>query len=58
MSETQSYFLSDEATPYVIAHGMELLATVEQADEALLPDELVEQARAFRAFLGEHLEAV
>ena len=57
MADVESYFLSDESVPYVIAHAFELLATVEQADAALLPDELVEQAGDFRAFLSEHLES-
>lgn len=57
MTPPCDFYLGNEYVGYVLAHSFELLATVEQADEALLPDELVAQAQSFRAFLSEVLES-
>lgn len=55
---TQAFELPYERTGRVLALSFELLASVEQADPVLIPDEVEVAAGHLRAFLDEHLEPV
>lgn len=56
MARPRTWTVSVSQLPCVIASALELLATIECADKALLPDDVVAAAASMRALVGEFFE--